>query len=92
MHKSATEKYAEMQKYKHLPKPKPCGPMRPPQVLGFCAQMPKKNNKMYNYVMITKKAKNSHLSSKCSFNCCTSHEQTITLNYKMPLKINTHKE
>ena len=57
MHKSATEKYGKMQKYKHLPKPKHYGPFRPPHVLGFCAQMPKKNNKMHNYVMITNNSK-----------------------------------
>ena len=89
IHKCATEKYGKMQKYKHLPKPKPYGPLRLPLVLGFCAQMPNKNNKMHNYEMITQKRQKIYTYlSNAYFNCCTTHEQTTTLNYKMPLKIN----
>ena len=55
IHKSATEKYGKMQRYKHLPKQKLHCPLQPSHVQGFCAQMLKKNNKMHNYEMITQK-------------------------------------
>ena len=56
--------------------------------------MPKKNNKKHNYEMITQKKQKIHIYlPNAYFYCCTTHEQTVTtFNYKMPLKINTHKD